>query len=73
MKTMRPWRAAIVAIVLYSGCTVADHQQHADWPGHVHSWPESALAIAEAFGISYAISLVIFAWVFGALDRKEGS
>jgi hypothetical protein len=73
---VKPWRAAIVAIMLYSGCTVADHQQHSDWPGHVHSWPESALVATECLGISVLITAVLFvafAWMFGALDRKNGS
>jgi hypothetical protein len=75
MKIMKPWRAAVVAILFYGSCAVVDHQQHADWPGHAHSWPESILTAAECFGLSILIvsaMFIVFAWMFGALDRKEG-
>jgi hypothetical protein len=73
---VKPWRAAVVTILLYGSCAVADHQQHADWPDHVHSWLESALVATECLGISILITAVLsvaFAWMFGALDRKNGS
>jgi hypothetical protein len=67
-----PWTVVIVTLI-YVGFTIVDHN------GYRHSWPESMLVIAKAFGILLGIAaftlalLSVSGWLGRKwFDRKEG-
>lgn len=66
--TLRPWRALVLALAYYGGCTAIDHRSGA------RSWAESALAVAEICTLSALSTAVFFAamcWACGCFDREE--
>jgi hypothetical protein len=72
---MKPWRITLLVVLAYGGCTAYDHYDHLNWPGRVHTWPQSMLATAAMFGFSVGVTIVFtgaILWASGMFDRKKG-